>query len=98
MICDLMGLDVSNASLLDEGTAAAEAMGLCQRSNKRKKFFMDMRCHSQTRAVVNTRAEYVPMGFFSLQFNIVETKQTFQSWHSEQGQVPNLANAYCCNI
>ncbi|KAL8597834.1 hypothetical protein ACOMHN_061367 [Nucella lapillus] len=56
MIADLMGLDVSNASLLDEATAAAEAMTLCQRHTKRKKFFIDMRCHPQTISVVKTRA------------------------------------------
>lgn len=56
MIADMTGLDVSNASLLDEGTAAAEAMTLCQRQTKRRKFFIDQRCHPQTISVVKTRA------------------------------------------
>ncbi|XP_012939778.1 glycine dehydrogenase (decarboxylating), mitochondrial [Aplysia californica] len=56
MVADLMGLAVSNASLLDEGTAAAEAMALAQKQTKRKKFFVDVRCHPQTIAVVKTRA------------------------------------------
>ncbi|KAH9523748.1 hypothetical protein Btru_040821 [Bulinus truncatus] len=60
MVTDLMGLPISNASLLDEGTAAAEAMSLCQRINKRKKFFVDAKCHEQTISVVKTRAE--PLG------------------------------------
>lgn len=60
MVTDLMGLAVSNASLLDEGTSAAEAMALCTRFNKRKKFFVDSRCHIQTISVVKTRAE--PLG------------------------------------
>lgn len=56
MIADMTGLDVSNASLLDEASAAAEAMSLCQRHTKRKKFFIDQRCHPQTISVVKTRA------------------------------------------
>ncbi|XP_030322731.1 glycine dehydrogenase (decarboxylating), mitochondrial isoform X2 [Calypte anna] len=58
MVCDITGMDVANASLLDEGTAAAEAMQLCHRHNKRRKFYVDARCHPQTIAVVQTRANY----------------------------------------
>jgi len=56
MITSLTGLDVANASLLDEGTGAAEAMGLAYRHNKRRKFFVDDRVHPQSLAVVETRA------------------------------------------
>ncbi|KAM5191340.1 glycine dehydrogenase (decarboxylating), mitochondrial [Mantella aurantiaca] len=59
MVCDITGMDVANASLLDEGTAAAEAMQLCHRHNKRRKFYVDSRCHPQTIAVVQTRANYI---------------------------------------
>ncbi|TNM89292.1 hypothetical protein fugu_003526 [Takifugu bimaculatus] len=59
MICDITGMSVANASLLDEGTAAAEAMQLCHRQNKRRTFYIDPRCHPQTIAVVQTRANYI---------------------------------------
>jgi glycine dehydrogenase len=63
MICDLTGLDVANASMLDEGTAAAEAMAVAQRSAKSKstRFFVDRGVHPQTLAVIETRAE--PLGW-----------------------------------
>ncbi|XP_013782479.1 glycine dehydrogenase (decarboxylating), mitochondrial-like isoform X1 [Limulus polyphemus] len=56
MIADLTGLDIANASLLDEGTAAAEAMGVCYRQTKRNKFYCSEKVHPQTLAVVQTRA------------------------------------------
>jgi glycine dehydrogenase len=62
MVCDLTAMEIANASLLDEGTAAAEAMTLAKRSCKSKSnvFFVSEDCHPQTIAVVRTRAE--PLG------------------------------------
>ncbi len=62
MIIDLTGLEIANASLLDEATAAAEAMtmsyGICK--NKANAFFVSKDCHPQTIEVVQTRA--IPLG------------------------------------
>ncbi|MFZ1325083.1 MAG: aminomethyl-transferring glycine dehydrogenase [Candidatus Contendobacter sp.] len=58
MIMDLTGMEIANASLLDEATAAAEAMTLCRRLSKAKSkaFFVSAECHPQTIDVVRTRA------------------------------------------
>jgi glycine dehydrogenase len=65
MVAELTGLDIANASLLDEGTAAAEAMTMCKRGQKRghngNTFFVADKCHPQTIDVVRTRAE--PLGY-----------------------------------
>jgi glycine dehydrogenase len=62
-VADLTGLDIANASLLDEATAAAEAMALARRvsSSKSNRFFVDSQVHPQTWAVLTTRAE--PLGW-----------------------------------
>ena len=74
MIIDLTGLEIANASLLDEATAAAEAMtmsyGLCK--TKAKAFFVSHNCHPQTIEVVQTRA--LPLGIDV----IVGDHQTFE--------------------
>ena len=62
LIADLTGMDLANASMLDEGTAAAEAMTLCQRMSKSKSkvFFVSRECFPQTIEVIKTRAR--PIG------------------------------------
>ena len=63
LISDLTGLPIANASLLDEATAAAEAMTFCKRLSKNKAahaFFASVHCHPQTLDVLRTRAE--PLG------------------------------------
>ncbi|HLO47049.1 MAG TPA: aminomethyl-transferring glycine dehydrogenase [Kamptonema sp.] len=74
MIIDLTGLEIANASLLDEGTAAAEAMTMTYgiSKNKAKAFFVSKDCHPQTIEVVQTRAQ--PLGFDI----IIGDHQTFE--------------------
>jgi len=61
MVMDLTAMDIANASLLDEATAAAEAMALCQRAGKSKSnlFFVADDVHPQTIEVVKTRATFL---------------------------------------
>ena len=73
MVSDLTGLDVANASLLDEATAAAEAMSMAHAivgDDKRTKFLIAENCHPQTIAVVMTRAE--SMGFYCVVAKIAD--------------------------
>ena len=70
MICELTSLDISNASMLDEATAAAEAMTLARRSSKLSDdavFLIEEHCHPQTKAVVYTRAK--PLGITVVEFD-----------------------------
>ena len=62
MVAELTGLDIANASMLDEGTAAAEAMALCQRVSRSKsqRFYIDSDCLPQTIEIIQTRAK--PLG------------------------------------
>src|SRR5205823_2233128 len=62
MVMDLTGMELSNSSLLDEGTAAAEALGMCAaiKAGEGSGFFISDACHPQTIAVVESRAE--PLG------------------------------------
>jgi glycine dehydrogenase len=74
LVADLTGLDVSNASLLDEATAAAEAMALSQRVGPkgRTAFWVDANAHPQTIEVIRTRAE--PLGWTVIVGDIAEAQ------------------------
>lgn len=61
MIIELSGMDMANASMLDEATAAAEAMAMAKRSGRKNRsniFFLDEQCYPQTKEVIKTRAHY----------------------------------------
>ena len=73
MITELTGMDIANASLLDEGTAAGEALTLAHRAlrGKRNKCLVSKNCHPQTLEILNTRA--TPLGIELVSFD--ETQQ-----------------------
>ncbi|WP_404297665.1 aminomethyl-transferring glycine dehydrogenase [Halomonas sp.] len=97
MVMDLTGMELANASLLDEATAAAEAMALCHRANKKAKsevFFVADDVLPQTLDVVRTRAAY--FGFELLvapvaQLAEVEVFGALLQYPGESGQVHDLA-------
>jgi glycine dehydrogenase len=60
MVCDLTGMSIANASMLDEGTAAAEAMTMCHDLKNSSLFFVSEECHPQTISLLKTRSE--PLG------------------------------------
>ncbi|MEX2519725.1 MAG: aminomethyl-transferring glycine dehydrogenase [Paracoccaceae bacterium] len=79
MVADLTGLPVANASLLDEATAAAEAMAMAERTSKSKAraFFVDESCHPQTLAVIRTRAEPLSIEIVTGAVEALEPEQVF---------------------
>src|SRR5881392_3430845 len=80
MVTDLTSLDISNASLLDEATAAAEAMALCYHAatgrDSRNRFFVADNCHPQTVAVVRTRAKPLGIEIVTANFSNFEFDDT----------------------
>src|SRR5438067_4394843 len=78
MVTDLTGLDIANASLLDEGTAAAEAMTLCHAiGSSRTKFFVADNCHPPTIEVLHTRAKPLGIEIVSTNFADFEFDDSF---------------------
>ncbi len=97
MVIDLTGLELANASLLDEATAAAEAMTMARRVSKSKsnRFFVDTACFPQTIDVVKTRAEY--FGYELVLGNAAEATQqecfgALLQYPGERGQVQDLTD------
>jgi glycine dehydrogenase len=89
MVIDLTGLDVANASLLDEATAAAEAMTLCHSLKPgRNVFFVSTECHPQTIEVVKTRA-----GALGIEI-VVGDHQTFQFSDQVCGALVQYPNTF----
>ncbi|MCB9892017.1 MAG: aminomethyl-transferring glycine dehydrogenase [Planctomycetes bacterium] len=95
MVLDLTGMEVANSSLLDEGTAAAEAMTLAHRVLKTQsnRFFVDANTHPQTIAVIQTRAE--PLDIEVVVGNVSDADLTgvfgvLVSYPGSDGDIPNL--------
>ena len=88
MIADLTALDIANASMLDEATAAAEAMTLAQRSsNNEGVFLVDENVHPQTLAVIQTRAK--PIGIEVKTFNPNDFDEISENYFGVLVQYPN---------
>ncbi len=84
LVSELTGLEIANASLLDEGTAAAEAMTLCHRSSKTNshRFLVSKYCHPQTIEVIRTRA--LPLAIEVVEF---DERQSIQDWSDVFGVI-----------
>ena len=91
MITELTGMAIANASLLDEATAAAEAMALCHRSARGKKntFYVSKFCHPQTKTILQTRAN-------PLDIKLVEIDETegVASWDDVFGVLLQYPTSY----
>ncbi len=93
MVTDLTGMELANASLLDEGTAAAEAMSMlfATRKGKKKKaafkFFVDQHTLPQTQSILNTRA--TPIGIELVTGDVAEFDATDESFFGILLQYPN---------
>ncbi|XP_060529561.1 glycine dehydrogenase (decarboxylating), mitochondrial [Cylas formicarius] len=80
MVSELTGLEVANASLLDESTAAAEALSLCYRHNRRRKLLVSDKLHPQTISVVQTR-----LSSLGLEVEVVDVFESDFSNHDMAG-------------
>lgn len=96
MTLDLTAMDLANASLLDEATAAAEAMALAKRVSKNRKankFFVDQYCLPQTIDVIKTRAENFGFELIIGDINAIPCEEVFGAifqYPSAQGQITDL--------
>jgi len=96
VVMDLTGLDLANASLLDEATAAAEAMALCKRGNRRSKsnvFFAADDLHPQTLDVLKTRAAYMDIDLVIAPADDIGNHEPFGAafqYPGTDGNIPDL--------
>ena len=110
MVSDLTGLPISNASLLDEGTAAAEAMNMFFRKSKKgSTFLVDSECHPQTIEIIKTRADALNIKIIVENHSKFEfNKQVFGAivqYPNSSGEIINysdlineahISNSYVC--
>ena len=96
VVIDLTGMEIANASMLDEATAAAEAMAMARRVSKSatNRFYLDTDCHPQTRAVVETRARW--FGFEVVPINLDDPPELdgfgiLAQYPGSSGEVRDLA-------
>lgn len=98
MISDLTGLAIANASMLDESTAAAEAMTLARRASKAPDdavFIVDKNLHPQTRAVIETRAKPLGIKIRDLDLEKIDLSNSFAlivQYPDTYGNLPELAD------
>lgn len=97
MVIDLTGLEIANASLLDEATAAAEAMTMARRVSKSKsnRFLVDIACFPQTIDVVKTRAGYFGFELVIAAVDAVKDEEFFGAllqYPSDNGEVRDLTS------
>ncbi|WII95872.1 aminomethyl-transferring glycine dehydrogenase [Moraxella haemolytica] len=91
---DLTGMDLAGASLLDEATAAAEAMAMANRcsKSKSKQFFVDARTYPQTLDVINTRAKYFGFEVVVGDFEVAKTGDFFGAYFQYVGKDGDVAD------
>ena len=89
LIAELTGLPISNASLLDEGTAAAEAMILAHSASKKNTFLVDSEVFPQTLAVLKTRAKPLGIKIKSYNWHTVADLEAFDDAFGVLVQLPN---------
>ncbi len=97
MVVDLTGLEIANASLLDEATAAAEAMTMARRVSKSKsnRFLVDANCFPQTIDVVKTRAGYFGFDLVTAPIDSVKDEEFFGAllqYPGDNGEVRDLTD------
>jgi len=97
MVADLTGMEIANASLLDEATAAAEAMSLCRRMSKNKssKFIVDQQTFPQTISVLKTRAKHAGIELVIIDPQDADQHEYFGillQYPAADGQVKNYAD------